>query len=141
MITPEVQDRILTLLNQLVLQGKIAFPHQVIREVSGGGQDDLPAIWAVQNSRDLKHPKYPDDNYVKRVSSAVPDLVERGSTKDEADPFVLALALQLKHNDWNAIVVTEDRVDRLPRKRSLKSACKIMGVEMIQTVDFLENIG
>ena len=139
--TPEIERRVLTLLDQLVLQRKISFPRQVRREVSGDGQNDLPALWALRNFQKILLNKSPEERYITNVLNKVPNLVEEDNTKDAADPYVLALALQLKDNDFNAIVVTEDRVDRLPRKRSLKSACEIMGVEVCLTRDFFDRIG
>lgn len=140
-ITPEIEATVLTLLDRLVRQGKISFPRQVKREVSGDGQSDLPALWALRNFSKIILNKSPEESYIIDVLSKVPNLVEENNSKDAADPYVLALALQLENNDFDAIVVTEDRIDRLPRKISLKSACKIMGIEVCLTNDFFDRIG
>lgn len=139
-ITPEIETRVLTLLDQLVLQGKISFPRQVKREVSGDGQNDLPALWVLRNFSKIILNKSPEESYIIDVLRKVPNLVEKDSKKDVADPHVLALALQLKDNGFDAIVVSEDRIDRLPRKISLKSACEIMGIEVCLTSDFFDRI-
>lgn len=140
-ITPEIETKVLTLLDRFVVQGQISFPRQVKREVSGDGQDDLPARWVLQNYSKIIRDKSPEENYIIDVLSKVPNLVEEDNTKDAADPYVLALALQLEDNDIDAIVVTEDRINRLPRKISLKSACEIMDIEVCLTRDFIDRIG
>ena len=139
-IAPRNQEDTLRLLDRLVSQRKIAFPRQVVQEVSGQGQNDLPAIWISQNSPNLLHPKSPKESYLQKVLNKVPDLVERDNTKDAADPFILALALQLKDNDWDVCVVTDDYIDRFPRKRSLRNACETMGIKVVQTVEFIETL-
>lgn len=140
-ITPEIETRVLALLDQLVLQGKISFPRQVKREVSGDGQNDLPALWVLRNFSKIILNKSPEESYIIDVLRKVPNLVEKDSKKDVADPHVLALALQLKDNGFDAIVVSEDRVDHLPKNISLQSACQEMSVEFIRTLAFLESIG
>ena len=141
LITPEIETKVLTLLDQLVLQGKISFPRQVKIEVSGDGQDDLPAQWVLQNYSKIICNKSPEEHYVKEVLSKFPNLVEEDNMRDAADPYVLALVLQLQNNGFDANLVSEDRVDRPPKKISLQSACQEMSVEFIRTAAFLESIG
>lgn len=61
--------------------------------------------------------------------------------KEEADPHILAIlaaALELRDNGYKAIVITEETVDRPPRKISMKTAGERLGITIISMQEFLE---
>lgn len=57
----------------------------------------------------------------------------------EADQFILAIALQLKRKEYTVTVVTEERSDKV--KMSMKTASKILGLNVCNINDFLRQLG
>ena len=73
-----------------------------------------------------------------RVGRHVPgaaDVIEASAENDPADPYVLALALQLWRGNeaGECYVVTEDKVDRAPIKISIRMACLRLGLNYMDT--------
>ena len=147
LIPPSAQWDTFKRLEELVISGTIAMPQQVISEVKTDSHPDVPGAWVAGIKKHLQHPLDPDSNFVRLVMSEVGDVVDKEKGKDEADPYVIALALQLMSDNWSIIVVTEDIKDRIHRhdnrqgKRSLKCACEMMGIEVCLTSDFIDRIG
>jgi hypothetical protein len=128
-------------LTVLVDEARIAMPRQVINEVAEVAHPDVPGVWAPGMRDRLRHPLDGDFEYVQRVMSEAGDVVEAESTKDEADPYVIALALQLSAIGQRTVVVTEDKIDHRPIRISLASACEVMGVEWTDGLTFLNTVG
>ena len=128
-------------LEGLVTQGTIAMPRQVIAEVTEIAHPDLPGAWAPGVRRLLRHPLEPDDEFILHVMQAAGDVVDPQSDKDVADPWVCALALQLQRNSYDAVVVTEDVVDRQPIKTSLATVCRRLGIQSCSAREFLDSHG
>lgn len=109
------------LLEDMVRAGTLAMPRLVIREISEIAHPDLPGAWA-PGVRDIQqHPLDPEWEHVQRVMAEAGDVVDPNKTKDDADPYVLALALQLVEQGLDVCVVTEDRVDR--NRIAVTTAC------------------
>ena len=125
-------------LEDQVESGAITIPDEVIDELGDVTHPDLPGAWAYGIKRIRRDPKVPDNEYIDRVMTDAGDVVDHKKKKGDADPYVLALALHLQSAGCDVSVVTEDFVDRLPRKRSLRNACEIMDIKVIQTVEFLK---
>lgn len=67
------------------------------------------------------------------------DVVDPNKTKEDADPYVLALALQLLEEGHDVCVVTEDRVDR--NRIAVTNACTRLGLPHCSVRDFLGGLG
>ena len=67
------------------------------------------------------------------------DVVDEGLEREQADPYVLAQALEM---EWEAEVrvVTEDRIDRLPIKIAMTTACERLDITHWRLGDFLEAV-
>ena len=130
-------------LERLVESGKITFPRQVAREVGGQRHIDLPEAWALGVEPDIVLRRRPDPDYVEEVMMVAPDVIEENAENDPADPYVLALALQLwrENKAEEYYVVTEDNVDRVPLKISIRTACTRLGLNCMDTRNFAEAIG
>jgi hypothetical protein len=77
---------------------------------------------------------------VQKVLAAVPKVLdpEKDSGAEEADPYVLALAVNLRdEKKKNARIVTEGTRD-LPTKISLRTAAGLLGIASIPLKAFLE---
>ena len=130
-------------LEELVASGRITFPRQVAREVGGQPHIDLPEAWALGVQPHILVRRRPDPEYVEEVMVKVANVIEANAENDPADPYVLALALQLwrENEARECYVVTEDQVDRLPIKISIRTACARLGLNCMDTRDFSEAIG
>lgn len=128
-------------LEDQVESGSITIPDEAIDELGDVTHPDLPGAWAYGIKRIRRDPKVPDNEYIDRVMTDAGDVVDHKKKKGDADPYVLALALHLQSAGCDVSVVTEDFVDRLPRKRSLWGACDLVGIRAERAKDFLISQG
>lgn len=127
------------LLEDMVRAGTVAMPRLVIREISEIAHPDLPGAWA-PGVRDIQqHPLDPAWEQLRRVMAEAGDVVDPNKTRDDADPYVLALALQLLEAGHDVCVVTEDRVDR--NRIAVTTACDRLGIAHCSVRDFLGTLG
>ena len=123
-------------LERMVADGKIALPRHVISEVSEITHPDMPGAWASGVRDLLQHPLQADYDYLARVMSVAGDVVDANKTREDADPWVLALALQLQETTlFKICIVTEDTVDR--HRISMVTACSRLQLEWCRVRDFL----
>ena len=129
-VKPKNQWGFAKYLEDLVTSGSITFPRQVAREVGGQRHTDLPEAWALGVERDIVIRRDPDSHYVEEVMMTAGDVIEEDAENDPADPYVLALALQLwrENEARECYIVTEDVVDRVPLKISIRTACLRLGL-------------
>ena len=127
-------------MESLVLDGRIAMPRQVIREVSGGTWPDAPGVWAGGMRRKLVHPIDVPVALLRAVLDLTPNVIEANATEDAGDPYVLAMAMQLSI-EHDVVIVTEDVVDRLPLKQSLRAAAEAHGLPWCNLTDFASTLG
>ena len=123
-------------LEQMVHDGQIAMPRQVINEVSELAHPDLPGAWAPGVRGSLRHPLDAHYSHVREVMSVAGDVVDPYKAGEDADPYVLALARQLKSDDHAVCIVTEDTVDR--NRISIATACMRLEIDCCRVRDFLE---
>jgi rRNA maturation endonuclease Nob1 len=119
--------------------GRIVVPFHTQKELQRE-YPDMPGAWAASTYKEGRHPYDPDDDWVVKVMERVPDVIEIDSPMDKADPYVLALALQLREAGFDVVVVTDDYVDR-PSKMSLVSACRAFKVDSIDFDKALDWLG
>jgi hypothetical protein len=57
-----------------------------------------------------------------------------------ADPYVVAMAWEIQEASSNrrVIVVTDDRIDRMPAKESVVTACERLGISYCPTSAFVK---
>jgi hypothetical protein len=85
----------------MVGRGEIALPREVIREVTSITHTDVPGAWAAGVRSLVKHPLDPEWSFLATVMVNAGDVVDANKTEDDADPHVLALALQLQAGGLN----------------------------------------
>jgi len=129
------------LLEQLVEQGRIAMPRQVVNEASEIAHPDLPGAWAPGVRSRLRYPLDVDYEHIQRVMREAGDVVDPNKSSEDADPYVLAQAMQLQAQGLEVVVVTDDDVDRMPIKISLTTACSRLGVRHVDSRGFLTSCG
>ena len=124
-------------LEQMVIDGRIALPRQVINEMSDIAHPDLPGAWAPGVRGSLTHTLDAGYEHITRVMSVAPDVVDVNKPGEDADPWVLALALQLKGDGHTVCIVTEDIVDRT--RISIATACGRLSIDWCGIRKFLSH--
>ena len=128
-------------LEQLVEQGRIAMPRQVINEVSKIAHPDLPGAWAPGVRSRLKFSLDVGDEYVQRVMREAGDVIDSDKSTEDADPYVLAEALQLRAQGLEVVVVTDDHVDHTPLRIAMTTACDRLDIRHMDSRGFLTSCG
>lgn len=122
-------------MGHLVGEGRLKFPRQVLVELSP--HKDQAQAWVKIHSPAASEGE-PTLFEVRAVLKAVPDILDpaKDSGEDEADPYVLAMALKLIDSGVAARVVTEESRD-YPTKLSLNTAAGILGIPSVPLKGFL----
>ena len=128
-------------LTELVNEGRLMFPRQVLDElerVADPAGPDQQYLWAKLNQTTACH-NDPSLESVKAVLAVVPRVLDpdKDTGAEEADPYVLAKAADLKQAGTDARVVTEEKNDT-PRKMSLRTAAGLLGIPSVPLRAFLE---
>ncbi len=127
-------------LTKRVLDGRIIYPAEVISELKQQGSSPFyPYHWA-DGHRAKATPKTPLFDNVKELLKdpqvkLVLDPTKTG-TPEEADPYVLALALRHKMAGDEVVVLSEERRDR-PNKLSVNTACGLLRLYCLPIEAFL----
>jgi hypothetical protein len=81
----------------------------------------------------------PSFEEVKEVLAAVPTVLDpdKDAGAEEADPYLLAVAVRLRAEGKDARLVTEEIRDT-PKKMSLNTACGLVGVPSVPLKAFLK---
>ncbi|WP_143030073.1 PIN domain-containing protein [Pseudonocardia oroxyli] len=116
-------------MGQRVELGALTFPRQVATELSGVKHPDAPGAWIAHAKNSLRHPQ-PTEQTMVRVMGVASDVVAADETRDPADPYVLAMTLELmeRHPASQVVLVTNDVIDRQPLKISVRTACGRLGL-------------
>jgi hypothetical protein len=127
-------------MSALVDDGRVVFPKQVVGELERAADPHSPDAqysWAKQKEgRATEHATSLEE--VKAVLAAVPKVLDpdKDAGAEEADPYLLALAVRLRAEGKDARIVTEEIRDT-PRKMSLNTACGLIGVPSVPLKAFL----
>jgi uncharacterized protein DUF4411 len=140
--TPAKVTAVYAELIKLAMSGVLRYPRGVIDEINVGptkaaSGSDPAHSWAVA-CEGLAVPNHDVIAEAKEVLQEVPDLLDasKTSTTDEADPYVVGLALKLSRENSTVTVITEEMRDS-PHKTSMSSACGIMRIPSISVRVFL----
>jgi hypothetical protein len=134
LVKVDEQWPLLAAMMRLVQEGLVCFPRQVAAELTDQRWPDAPGAWVGHAKRLVCHPE-PDDESVSQVLAAASELVDADATGPEpADPYVVAVALQLQatYDTSRVVVASDDRVDRPPLRLSVKTACDRLGIEFCE---------
>jgi uncharacterized protein DUF4411 len=125
----------------LVENGRLVFPKQVVGELERAADPNAPDAqyqWAKQNEAKASAPE-PALDEVKSVLAKVPTVLDadKDTGVEEADPYVLAVAVRLRSEGKDSRIVTEETRDT-PRKMSLRTAAGLLGVPSVPLKAFLQ---
>lgn len=120
-------------LSALTVEGRMKFPKQVVEELKRAADPDVtdPLLeWAERVAAEAS--AQVDLAKVKVILAEVPDILDpnKDSGADEADPYVLALAADLRAQGFDARIVTQETKDS-PRKMSLRTAAGVLGIPSV----------
>ncbi len=132
-------------LKGLVTGGHLVFPVEVLKELERAGNpkalaDDLPLGWckdvaptAVSN---------PSLDTVKGVLARVREVLDPDKPRgaEEADPYILARAVELQGDGRPVTIITEDKTNK-PRKLSLSTAAGLLLIPAVTMLPFLKSQG
>src|SRR6516162_105130 len=119
------KDLVFSRMTTLVQQGRLAFPKQVVDELerfADLSSPDRQYQWAKENERNASA-RPPSLDAIQAVLREVPTVLDpdKDTGVEEADTYVLAMAVNLRLNGHDARIVTEETKD-IPRKMSLRTA-------------------
>lgn len=140
-------------LEALVEDGLVCVPSHVIREVSDVRHPDAPGAWAKAIENKPQYQLEADPPFVKQVMGGmpmqsplwgepvqgVPEVLDHHADTEQADPYVVALALQFRTENRECVVVTRDTKDR-PGKISPAKACQRLGIPTSTIEEYLESM-
>jgi hypothetical protein len=140
----EIRD-VYKALTKLVTDGELVFPDKVYCELErwhdpDPNKPDPPFEWTKANRTRATEQDAPYDALVEALGQASdvcdPTRVTAGGVED-ADPYVVAMAMHLETLGYRCTVLTEDRKDG-PLKISLATACGVLRLPTVPILTFLE---
>lgn len=132
-------------LTNLVNADALVYPPQVLPELARltnpkSTDPDMPQVWAKRNQvRATRYSLLLEE--AKAILAVVPRIIDpEKAGVEEADPYVLALAVHLAEQGHRVTVITEERRD-YPAKMSLNTACGRFRLPCLPLEAFLEERG
>lgn len=118
----------------------MVFPRQVLDELERAADPKSPDAqykWAKENEATACE-RAASFEEVKEILHHVPTVLDpdKDSGAEEADPYVLAIAVQLRSEKLEARIVTEESKD-YARKMSLRTASGLLGIPSVPLLAFL----
>lgn len=131
----EIRPKILAALTALVQSGRLRMPKQVVDELKRGKDEVLSWALTVESDSTADSPTMEE---VKAVLAVVPDILDpqKDSGADEADPYVLAMAVKWKAGGDDVRLVTQETKDK-PGKTSLNTAAGMLAVPCVPLAGFI----
>lgn len=142
---PEVdRKQVFVELSARIAAGTLCYPAQVFDEMERGESNkghDQGYAWVKRHKSHCRTHE-PLSDHVKQAFSVplVQRVLDPNKDHEEADPYVLALALKLQEVGVRVVVITQDERSR-PDKLSLRDACGLLRIVSISTLPFLEQEG
>ena len=124
------------ILLDLIGAGELLFPSQVHRELTDPQlirHPDMPGAWVARAWRLMKPHPAPKDTTVREVLRAHPDLIDVNAQHDQADPYVVALAVELSRAGDPVRVVADEG-----ETRALQAACRTFGIDVEDLSQFAQ---
>jgi hypothetical protein len=139
-VVSRAQERkVFTALGSLASASQLFWPPEVTQEVEAALTRDSAVTWI--KAHRVSGERTPKLETVKSVLLKAPTLVDPDSTREQADPYVVALAIEMASDDFFApsvTIITEDRRDK-PTKFSLATAAGLLGIPTVPLRAFLNS--
>lgn len=120
----------------LVKQGELVYPQEVIEEFKS--KPNLAYKWVQENRKEATRFGTNYDTLKEILSNDYLRLVhDSNKTREEADPYLLSLAQDIKNEGNDVGLITEEIQDRLPSHISLNSACGYLEIPCLRVESFM----
>lgn len=95
-------------LSELALENRLAAPQTVFDEL-GQKDDDYLINWFKERKDKLVYTEYSEKlmEYVSEILTKYPKLIDENQSKEQADPFVIAMALEYRESPQKKLVSYE----------------------------------
>jgi hypothetical protein len=134
---PRLRDEAREICERLLKQGSLVSHREVLLELEvGAKQGDVPLAWARAHAAIFVEVTDAQETYASEVLGEHPDLVDPKKTGPDADPWLVALALEI-----GGVVVTGDGSTGRSGKKQVKDVCEAVGVRCISVDEFLSENG
>ena len=124
-------------MTEMVEGGELLIVPQVESECKKAPHPDVPGTWALAKAKLFPDVRDADLQTVKEVLADWPRLIDPQGEDEQADPYVVARALELCDDVQAVCVVTDDTLNRLPLKVSMAEVCDDYGIEWSTLGEFL----
>ena len=125
-------------LKEMVAQGELFICRAVVKEVKQP-HPDAPGAWAF-GVRDLVTEAYdPGETFVAEVMAKAGDVIDDDDEESDADPHVVAQALELRQRGFDVCVVTTDAKAHRDRI-AMTAACARLELASCSDRDFIADI-
>ncbi len=135
------EGKVFRALTSLTTKSQLYWPPEVTQEVEAALIADSAVVWI--KARRESGERSPDFETVKGVLLKAPTVVDPDSMREQADPYVVALAVKMGSGDLfapNVTIITEDRRDK-PAKLSLATAAGLHRIPTVPLRPFLASLG
>jgi hypothetical protein len=137
------RKKVFAALDALVAAGRLCFPRQVFDELDryvDQSRPDPQHQWVSKNKTTAT--RNPNVLTVKQVLGEVPEVCDPDKVGgvEEADPYVLAIACEIRDGGAVCLVLTEERRDS-DDKMSMTTACQLLGLTCLPLAMFLKRAG
>ena len=135
------RSQVFAKLHSYVDSNSLTYPKEVVTELerwSDPSNPDPQYTWAKENKGKATRHRFPFE-LVKEILAIVPGVCDPEKTGgEEADPYVLTLAVHLITQGAHVTIVTDDRRDK-PDKLSLATAAGLLRIPSVPLKAFLES--
>lgn len=138
-ISVQSQWSFLRCLELMVNTGLAYITEDVVREVGDGDYPDAPGAWVYGVRDGVQVGYHPSREVLDFVLSLAADVVDPDDPEDDADPSVIAQAVELSREGRYPVVVTKDRRDRQDHV-SMRTACDRFGIQTCSLDEFVAEI-
>jgi len=118
-------------IDKMIQSGEIVATEMVYHELKQ--KDDALLKFVKERDKMFIEVDERQQEHVRTIVNYFPQWIDPNSTKDQADPFVVALAIQ-----QDLIVVTDEQMPP-PGKVKIPKVCNTFGVECLSVLDFLRH--
>lgn len=134
-------DPFWALLARLAVDGRLVAPYEVNKEIHDGGRPDERLVAWADAHHEIFRPKGEQWESARRIVRAHPALVGHNEPTEKADPFVLALAVDLQGQSGllyshRCVVVAEET-----RVGGIRDAAAALDLRVLSLVELMREEG
>ncbi len=124
-------------MTEMIKCGDLLVVPQVETECGRARHPDVPGTWALAKAKLSPATRDPGLHTVRLILADWPRLIDPEGEAEQADPYVIARALELQDSFQDVCVVTDDTTSHLPAKASMAEVCDDYEIPWINLADFL----